>query len=94
MIFAIAEQAPGHVKFSVGVEAASAPHNLHVTNNEYDENSQLTNTQDAEVGGWFADNGLWVGYASFAVAGGRPCFAFVHKGGTERPLGTFSYVAE
>lgn len=95
MVFAIAEQAPGSVKFSALVDGAHAPSNLGVTNRAYDENSQLLVEQEQPLSDWVKHDSGWVGYASFDTSGytGRPCFAFAHKGGSPQPLATFSYMA-
>ena len=94
MIFAIAEQEPGTVKFSVAVAGANAPSNLSVENVQHDENSAVVSDVSADVDGWVEDNGLWVGYASFTVTSGLSSFATVHRGGSPKILAACSYVAE
>ena len=94
MIFAIAEQAPGTVKFSVAVEGANAPANLSVENVQHDENSAVVSDVSTDVNGWVESNGLWVGYAAFEVTSGLSSFATVHRGGSPKPLAACSYVAE
>lgn len=90
--FAIAEQSPGSVTFSL---LANAPTNVSVTNTCYDEASAPILEQTAPVGDWVAGNGGSVGYATFDTSSvtGAPCFAYVHRGRSRQPLGTFSYTA-
>lgn len=96
MIFAISGQSPGHVQFSVGVDAQHAPQNLSVTNLAYDENSQVISQQEEAVSGWVENPGVgWSGFADFDSSAytGAKAFALVHKGNSPNALAVFSYIA-
>jgi len=83
--FAIAEQGPGTVTFTI----AGKPQELVVTNNVYNDMSELTGSETMAV--------IWendVGRAGpFSPSSGLKCFAFAHRPNNDKQIGSFSYVA-
>lgn len=94
VVFAIAEQSPGRVKFSVLVPNEQ-PH-LVATNRAWRRDGELALEQTEPFGDWTDDGDQGaIGYVEFDVseAIGLPCFAFIHRDNSRRELAAFSYVA-
>jgi hypothetical protein len=74
-------------------DSKNAPSNLSVTARSTDRNSQVVWEEDVPVSDWVEGSEGWVGRVAFDGPSGLSSYAFVRKGGSDKPLQTFSYTS-
>lgn len=90
--FAIAEQSPGRIEFTMLSDGQKAPGNLSVTSRLHDHMSEQIAEQTVHVSDWVERLDGWVGRVAFEQDSGLSAYAFVHRDTNDKPLDTLSYI--